>query len=44
MGAMGKIPAEFPRAVRWSMWLLAGVLFGVVLGFVFGFTKPRVKE
>jgi hypothetical protein len=36
--------SEVPRAVRWSLWLLAGVVFGVGVGFTLGLTKPRVKS
>lgn len=40
---MGKTnELELPRAVRWSLWLCAGTVFGLLLGFVLGLAKPRV--
>lgn len=35
-------PDEHP-AVRWSLWLGAGVVFGLGLGFVLGLTRPRTR-
>jgi len=31
-------------AVRWSLWLAAGMLFGLVLGFAFGLARPRTRQ
>ncbi|MFZ1115966.1 MAG: hypothetical protein WAN44_09095 [Propionibacteriaceae bacterium] len=31
-------------AVRWSLWLAAGMLFGLVLGFAFGLARPRTRH
>jgi hypothetical protein len=36
--------AKPKRPVRWSLWLVAGVLFGLVLGFAFGLARPRVRK
>lgn len=33
---------QLPRAVRWSLWLLAGTAVGLLVGFAFGLAKPRV--
>ena len=45
MGPMGEtVDVELPKAVRWSLWVLVGVLSGVVVGFAFGLTKPRVPS
>ena len=30
-------------AVRWSLWLGAGVLFGLAFGFAIGLAKPRFR-
>jgi hypothetical protein len=31
-------------AVRWSLWLAAGMMFGLVLGFAFGLARPRARS
>ena len=32
---------ERPRAVRWAVWLSAGIAFGLLVGFVAGLSRPR---
>jgi hypothetical protein len=42
---MGKTAdLEVSRAVRWSLWLLTGMVCGLVVGFAFALTKPRVSR
>jgi hypothetical protein len=41
---MGKTTAvELPQAVRWTLLLAAGVIFGLGVGFALALTKPRAK-
>ncbi|MET1004796.1 MAG: hypothetical protein ABWX96_04570 [Propionibacteriaceae bacterium] len=42
---MGKTAdLEGSRAVRWSLWLLTGMVCGLVVGFAFALTRPRVSR
>ncbi|WP_157683455.1 hypothetical protein [Microlunatus soli] len=29
------------RAVRWTLWLAAGITFGILAGFAAGLSQPR---
>jgi hypothetical protein len=42
---MGKTTAAgLPQPVRWSLLLVAGVVFGVLVGFASALTKPRTPD
>jgi hypothetical protein len=40
--SMAKANGKNP--VRWSLWLVAGMLFGLALGFAFGLARPRARK
>jgi hypothetical protein len=41
MGKTGSLTD--PTAVRWALWLVAGIVAGLALGFTVGLTKPRQR-
>jgi hypothetical protein len=36
--------ANGKNPVRWSWWLVAGMLFGLAIGFAFGLARPRTRK
>jgi hypothetical protein len=36
--------ADGKNAVRWSLWLVAGMLFGLAVGFAVGLARPRTRK
>jgi len=40
--SMAKANGKNP--VRWSLWLVAGILFGLAVGFAFGLARPRTRK
>jgi hypothetical protein len=36
--------SDSTHPVRWSLWLIAGMLFGLALGFAVGLARPRVRK
>lgn len=44
MSTMGETSVAVPQPVRWSRWLVAGIVCGLVVGFAVGLAKPHTRR